>query len=56
MTIISTIIISISICGVMFIYFNNNHSECDTKTETSFGENGEKVIREKHICKEKYNI
>ena len=55
-TIISIIIISLSICGVIFIYFANDHSECDNKIETSFGENGEKIIKEKHICKEKYNI
>ena len=44
-------------CAVLvFIHYSNDHKECETKIETYYGSSGEKVIKEKHICNEKYNL
>jgi uncharacterized protein YpmB len=53
---ISILIILVSIVSVIFIYYNNDHKECETKTETSYDANGNKTEIKKHICKEKYNL
>ncbi|WP_298757293.1 hypothetical protein [uncultured Psychroserpens sp.] len=41
---------------ISFIYFSNDHSECELATEITYNENGEKVTTETHICKEKFNL
>ncbi len=51
---ISILIILVSIVSVIFIYYNNNHTECETKT--SYDTNGNKTEVKTHICKVKYNL
>ncbi|MEH6536091.1 MAG: hypothetical protein V7719_06845 [Psychroserpens sp.] len=46
----------ISIGVVILIYVSNDHSECETSTVITYGDNGEKITTETHICKEKFNI
>jgi len=41
---------------ICFIHFSNDHAECENIMEYSFGENGEKIAIEKHICKERFNL
>jgi len=56
-TIISlTIIVVLSAVIFICIKRSNDHIECETKTEIAYGNNGEKIISEIHICKEKYNF
>lgn len=47
-------IIIIGIAALVFIHFTNNHMECNTVTKISVGLNGEKVVVDRHICKERY--
>jgi hypothetical protein len=49
-------ILFISIGIIIFIHFTNDHKECKIISETTFGINGEKIITDKHICYEKYNL
>lgn len=56
MSIISISIILFSVLVVMFIIYSNNHNECETKTETTIGNNGEKITTEVHVCKERFNL
>ncbi|WP_412985325.1 hypothetical protein [Pontimicrobium sp. IMCC45349] len=56
MSIISISIILFSVLVVIFITYSNNHNECETKTESTIGVNGETIITEIHVCKERYNI
>ncbi len=42
--------------AVSFMLKSNDHSECDTKIETGYNDNGDKVTTETHICKENYNM
>lgn len=39
-----------------FIYFSNDHIECENEISTTIDENGNTVKKEIHICKEKYNF
>ena len=41
---------------ISFIYFSNDHVECETLTEITYGLNGEKITTETHNCKEKFNL
>ncbi|MBO6606600.1 hypothetical protein [Psychroserpens sp.] len=41
---------------ILFIIHSNDHDTCETKIEITYGDNGEKITTETHICKEKYNI
>ncbi|WP_157504773.1 hypothetical protein [Flavobacterium tegetincola] len=41
---------------LLFIHFSNDHIECETVSNTVKKSNGETVITERHICKEKYNF
>ena len=41
---------------ISFIYFSNDHVECETLTEINYGLNGEKITTETHNCKEKFNL
>ena len=54
LTLFSIIIITIS--GLIFIHFSNDHVECETTSESVKKADGKFVITEKHICKEKYNF
>ncbi|WP_460219065.1 hypothetical protein [Psychroserpens sp. MEBiC05023] len=43
--------------GVLsFIYFSNDHVECDTLTEMTQGAQGNTVKTVTHVCKEKFNF
>lgn len=52
----SVIVILISIGSIIFIIHTNDHEECELKTEINYSKNGEKIVSEIHICKEKYNL
>jgi hypothetical protein len=41
---------------VIFIFFSNDHAECETVVENSIGTNGEIVTTERHICNERFNL
>jgi hypothetical protein len=53
---VSTTIFLASLFVILFIYFNNDHNECKTIITTSFGNQGEKIVKENHICNEKYSF
>ena len=42
--------------AISFIYFSNDHSECETVTEMTQNEQGVTVKTETHVCKEKFNL
>lgn len=49
----------ILICTVSclsFIYYSNDHVECETVVNKTIDFNGNVVKTEGHICKEKYNF
>ncbi len=56
MTVFSTLSILFSIITFIIIRNTNDHKECHTKTEFSYGYNGEKIVSEIHVCEEKYNL
>lgn len=41
---------------VVFIYYNNDHKECDIKVEQIIGKNKEQVTRTTHVCKERFSF
>lgn len=41
---------------VIFIYFSNDHTECENIIEQSIGANGEKISTARHLCKERFNL
>lgn len=41
---------------LVFITIENDHKECSQKIEFSVGENGEKIKKERHICKENFSF
>ena len=47
-------VLTVGILG--FIYFSNDHAECETYTEHSIWQNGERIATEKHVCKERFNL
>ena len=49
-------VILLSFGAYIFIHFSNDHVECQTTIETTYGGNGEKITTEKHICFETYNF
>lgn len=55
----SVIIIAIGVFAIgvlFFIHFSNDHIECKNVIESSIGLNGEKVITETHMCKERFSF
>ncbi|WP_299335334.1 hypothetical protein [uncultured Psychroserpens sp.] len=52
----SLVLVIISSGVITYIFISNDHSECDTKKEVSYGANGEKITKETHICKEKFSL
>jgi hypothetical protein len=42
--------------GVLFIHFTNDHKECETVKEYSVSPKGEKIMMERHICRERFAI
>jgi hypothetical protein len=55
-TTFSIIVVLISIVAIIFIKKTNDHKECDSNTEITYENNGEKIVSEIHLCKEKYNL
>lgn len=55
-TTFSIIVVLISMVTILFVMKTNNHLECDSKTEITHKTNGDKIVIEVHICKEKYNL
>lgn len=53
---VSITVILISVFIIIFIIDSNNHKECETRIESSIGNNGEKVMTKTHVCKEKFSI
>lgn len=41
---------------ILFIYYNNDHKECDVEVEQIIGKNGEHVTRTTHVCKERFSF
>lgn len=41
---------------LIFIYFSNDHTECENILEHSIGANGEKISTERHLCRERFNL
>lgn len=39
-----------------FLYYSNDHAECETLTETTVGPSGEKITYNKHVCKERFSF
>ncbi|MFP5437675.1 MAG: hypothetical protein ACLGH8_07830 [Bacteroidia bacterium] len=42
--------------GVLFIHFTNDHKECETVKEYSVSPKDEKIMMERHICRERFAI
>lgn len=42
--------------ATVFIYYSNDHVECDTLTEITLGESGEKMTTTRHVCKERFSF
>nr|WP_322624874.1 hypothetical protein [uncultured Flavobacterium sp.] len=42
--------------GVLFIHFTNDHKECETVKEYSVTPKGEKIVIERHVCRERFAI
>jgi hypothetical protein len=50
-------VIGIATIGAfIFIYYTNDHRECENIVELAIGDNGEQVSTEQHICKERFNF
>lgn len=56
----SIVILSVLVLGtigtIVFINNSNDHKECSTTVEQTKDVDGNVVMTEKHICKEKYNL
>ena len=50
------VILLLAFGGVYFIRISNDHKECATEKIYATDKNGNQVITEKHICKEKFSI
>jgi hypothetical protein len=50
----SILILTLSV--LTFIHFSNDHIECITIVKKEMDKNGNKITKEEHICKEKYNF
>jgi len=50
----SILILTLSV--LTFIHFSNDHKECSTFVENKIDKDGNNVVSEKHVCKEKYNF
>jgi len=53
--ILGLILIS-TISALSFIYFSNDHIECETVVNNTSDSNGNIIKTEEHNCKEKYNF
>ncbi|HAT76417.1 MAG TPA: hypothetical protein DCS19_06135 [Flavobacterium sp.] len=51
---VSILILTLSV--LTFIRFSNDHIECGTIVKKEVDKNGNKINKEEHICKEKYNF
>lgn len=40
----------------LFIYYNNDHKECDIEVKQIIGKNGEQVTRTTHVCHERFSF
>lgn len=40
----------------IFIYYSNDHVECDTEVTYSVGPAGEKITTSHHVCKERFSF
>ncbi len=40
----------------LFIYYNNDHAECDIKVERIIGKNGKETTRTTHVCHERFSF
>lgn len=40
----------------LFIYYSNDHAECDIKIEHIIGKNGKETTRTTHICRERFSF
>lgn len=49
-------ILILTLSVLAFIRFSNDHIECNAVVINKLEKNGNKVVLEKHICKEKYNF
>ena len=54
--VIILLVTAITILGIVFIHFTNDHVECEQKVETVIKADGTEVRTSKHICKERYNL
>ncbi len=50
------VIVLAAVGGYVFIRSSNNHKECSTVKSVTTDENGNQVVNEKHVCKEKYSF
>lgn len=53
---ISVLVIITSLVTIFAITYANDHKECDTKTEITFDNDGNRIVSEIHMCKEKFNF
>jgi len=51
-----SIILILTTVVALFIWKSNDHLECEIEVVISKGENGEKIVSNKHICNEKFNM
>jgi hypothetical protein len=49
-------VVALAVGGVLFIHFTNDHAECDTVKEYNVTPKGEKIVIERHICRERFAI
>lgn len=49
-------IVVFTIGGYIFIKTNNDHKECSNVKSITTDKNGNQVVSEKHVCKEKYSF
>ncbi|MBL7833446.1 MAG: hypothetical protein JNK18_05805 [Cyclobacteriaceae bacterium] len=40
----------------LFLYYSNDHVECDVKVVRSVGKNGEEVTTTTHVCHERFSF
>lgn len=40
----------------LFIYYSNDHAECDIKIEHLIGKNGKETTRTTHVCRERFSF
>lgn len=50
------ILIALTVSGIIFIHFTNDHAECETVTDYTVTPKGEKITTTKHICRERFAI